>query len=128
MELGKLIKKIDYKYKKHKFKNIQFDSKKCKKGDVFFAIKGNKFDGNKFIDDAISWGAQTIVSSNKSDGKRENVLFINSKNPRKLLTEAVSKIYNTNSLKIVAVTGTNGKSSISNFFFQILKLCKLKVG
>ena len=128
MELGKLIKKIDYKYKKHKFKNIQFDSKKCKKGDVFFAIKGNKFDGNKFIDDAISRGAQTIVSSNKSDGKRENVLFINSKNPRKILTEAVSKIYNTNSLKIVAVTGTNGKSSISNFFFQILKLCKLKVG
>ena len=63
MLLGKAIKKINKKYKQFKFKGIKFNSKDCKPNDIFFAIKGNKFDGNFYINKAIDNGAKIIVSN-----------------------------------------------------------------
>ena len=63
MLLSKVIKNLDKKYKNIKFNNISFNSKNCKINDIFFAIKGNKFDGNKYIKDAINKGAKIIVSN-----------------------------------------------------------------
>merc|ERR1712093_611372 len=56
-----------------------------------------------------------------------SVLFLHSENPRKLLSDCASKIYSKKPKNLIAVTGTNGKSSIADFFFQILKLNKKKV-
>ncbi len=127
MYIGNIIDKIDKKYHYQKFNRINFNSKKCKKGDIFFAIKGNKSNGNKFIQDAIKNGAKIIVSNQQAQGHKEGVLYIKSKNPRKLLSEACSKIYKLKPKNLIAVTGTNGKSSIANFFFQILKKNNFKV-
>ena len=127
MYIGNIIDKIDKKYHYQKFNRINFNSKKCKKGDIFFAIKGNKSNGNKFIQDAIKNGAKIIVSNQQVQGHKEGVLYIKSKNPRKLLSEACSKIYKLKPKNLIAVTGTNGKSSIANFFFQILKKNNFKV-
>ena len=71
MKINKIIRNIKKNYSTHEFKNINLDSKKCKKGDVFFAIKGDKFDGEEFIDDAISRGAKTIISQNKTEGLKK---------------------------------------------------------
>ena len=123
MLLGKIFKNTKENFKSHKFSEIQFDSQKCKKGDIFFAIKGNKKNGNKFIDDAINNGAKTIVSELKNEGFKKNILYLNSKNIRKLLAETASKIYKKKPKNLIAITGTNGKSSVANFFIQILKQC-----
>ena len=54
--------------------------------------------------------------------KKLNVVFLYSSNVRKLLAEVSYKIFDKRVKKLVAVTGTNGKSSIADFYFQILKL------
>jgi murE/murF fusion protein len=127
MLIGKFFKKIDSKHKRHYFSGLSFDSSTCKKNDIFFAIKGNQIDGNKFIDTAIKKGAKTIVSSQKFEGLRKNVLYIKNLNVRKLLSEITYSIYKNKPKNLIAVTGTNGKSSIADFYLQILKLNKKKV-
>ena len=128
MLLGKVFKNIDQRYKSISFNNIRSNSKYCKANDIFFAIDGNNSNGNNYIGDAINKGAKIIVSNLKIDGFDKNkILFINSENPRKLLSEIVSKFYNKKPKNIIAVTGTNGKTSIANFYYQILSLNKKNV-
>ena len=87
MLLGKVLKNIDKKHRRIQFKDIRFHSKDCKPNDIFFAIRGNNTDGNKYIYDAINNGARIIVSSLKLHGFDKNkVLFIYDKNPRNLLS------------------------------------------
>ena len=128
MLLGEVFKDIDKKYKKIKFKDIKFNSKECKLNDIFFAIKGNNLDGKKYIRDAIKNGAKIIVSSLKlNKSKKKDILFIRNKNPRKLLSLISSRIYKSKPNNIIAVTGTNGKTSVANFYQQILNLNNIKV-
>ncbi len=128
MLLGEVFKDIDKKYKKIKFKDIKFNSKECKLNDIFFAIKGNNLDGKKYIRDAIKNGAKIIVSSLKlNKSKKKDILFIRNKNPRKLLSLISSRIYKSKPSNIIAVTGTNGKTSVANFYQQILNLNNIKV-
>ena len=61
MYLRNFIKGLDKKYHNVYFSGIAFDSKKVKKNYIFFAIKGNKFDGNNYIQEAIKRGAKIIV-------------------------------------------------------------------
>ncbi len=127
MYIGKLFKKLPEKYYFHEFKDLSLDSRKCKKGDIFFSIKGTRNNGNKFINDAIQKGARTIVSDLNFRKNKEKVLFIKNKNVRKLIPEIASKYYWQVPSNLIAVTGTNGKSSIANFYFQILNKNNLKV-
>ena len=109
------------------FSGIAFDSSKVKKDNIFFAIKGNKFDGNDFIENAIKKGAKVIISEKKFIKKEKKIIFLHSSNIRKLLAETSYKILCKKPKKLVAVTGTNGKSSIADFYFQILKFNSKKV-
>jgi len=127
MIIGNFIKGIELKYRNHYFSGICFDSSKCKKNNIFFAIKGIKIDGNKFINHAIQKGAKTIISNQKFEGIKKNILFIRSSNVRKSLSEFAYTIYKDRPKNIIAVTGTNGKSSVADFYFQILRLNKKKV-
>ena len=122
MQISKLLENIDQKYKSHNFKDIKFDSRKCKRGDIFIAIDGTKRNGNIYINNAIKNNAKTIISNKKYQGFKKDILFIHNKNPRKLLAKLSSKIYSKKPNNLIAVTGTNGKSSIANFFHQILQL------
>ena len=128
MLLGEVLKNINKKFKSIRFKNIRFNSKECKSNDIFFAISGNNLNGNNFINDAINNGAKIIVSNLKYEGfDKKKILFVKSKYPRKLLSEAASNYYSKKPKNIIAVTGTNGKTSITNFYYQILSLNKAKV-
>ncbi len=127
MQLKDYIPFINQKQSKVFFSGLSFDSSKVRKNDIFFAIKGNKFDGNNYIDLAIKRGARIIVTEKKIDKKKENVIFLYTSNVRKLLAEISYKILDEKPKKLVAVTGTNGKSSIADFYYQILNLNSKKV-
>ena len=127
MQLKDYIPHVNKKYSNIFFSGISFDSSKVKKNYIFFAIKGNKFNGNNYIDTAIKKGAKVIVSDQKIIPKKNNIVFLYSSNVRKLLANVSYKILGKKPKKLIAVTGTNGKSSIADFFFQILCLNQKKV-
>ena len=127
MLIGNYFKNINSKFKNHKFSGFSFNSANCKKNFIFFAVKGNNNDGNRYISHAIKNGAKTIISNSNFEGKKNDVLFIKSSNVRKLIAEIANKVYKKKPRNLIAVTGTNGKSSIANFYLQILKFNKKKV-
>ena len=127
MLIGKYFKKINSKYKDHYFSGLSFNSLTCKKNSIFFAIEGNENDGNRYIEDAIKNGAKTIVSKKKFEGIKQDILYIKSLNVRKLLAQISFDLCKKKPNNLIAVTGTNGKSSIADFYFQILKLNKKKL-
>ena len=118
---------LNKKFNKVKFKGLAFNSKLIKKDYIFFAIKGNKDDGSKYIGEAIKRGSKIIISDrNKKILNKNEVLYLINKNPRKLLAEFATKLNKKRPNNIIAVTGTNGKSSIANFYHQILNINKIK--
>ena len=127
MLLGQLLKSVSKKYQKIQVRGISFDSRKIKKRDIFFAIKGNQTSGIKFINEAILKGASVIISDKKIKYKNYPIPQILVKDVRISLSEASSNFYKKKPHNIIAVTGTNGKSSVVNFFYQILNLNKVSV-
>ena len=119
--------KLNKKFVKVIFNGIAFDTREVKKKYIFFAIKGNNLDVNKFIKDAIKKASKIIISEKVQEGFKNDILYLKNKNPRSLLAKFASKINYKRPNNLIAVTGTNGKSSIANFYYQILKLKKIKV-
>ena len=120
MLLKNLIRDISENKKNISISGIASNSKDVKKNYIFFAIKGNKVNGEKFIQDAIKKGASIIICSKQCKYKNKNIQIIKTNNIRYLLSEISSKFYKLKPKNIIAVTGTNGKTSVANFFLQIL--------
>ena len=97
------------------------DSRKAVPGSMFFAINGNTSDGNVFVLDAIKNGAKFVVTCGEkfSAEKRSDIVFISVTNPRKELARICSIFWSAKFDHIVAVTGTNGKSSTVDIVRQI---------
>ena len=79
MLLKNLIDNLNSKISNLKIRKISADSRKIQKGDLFVSIKGNKFDGNKFIDHAILNGAKVVVYSGLLKKKYKNITYIKTK-------------------------------------------------
>ena len=105
-------------------KDLSLDSRKVKRGDLFFALKGSKSNGEKFIKQAIVKGAKAVISQRNIKIKTK-VPIIKVNNIKKVLEDSCKKFYKKKPKNIIAVTGTNGKSSVADFFYQILSLNKI---
>ncbi|WP_282115869.1 UDP-N-acetylmuramoyl-L-alanyl-D-glutamate--2,6-diaminopimelate ligase [Cellulophaga baltica] len=110
--------------------SICFDSRIVSDDDVFIAIKGTITDGHKYIDKAISLGAKTIVCELMPEILEEGLTYVAVDNGNKALAIMASNFYDNPSknLKLVGVTGTNGKTTISSLLYQLFKKAGFKVG
>ena len=122
MLLKNLIKEIPFNKRNISVKGISSNSNTTKKNFIFFAIKGKKENGENFIKQAINKGASVIICSNKCKFKDKNILVIKKKNVRNFLSEIASRFYNLKPKNIIAVTGTNGKTSVADMFYQLFRL------
>ena len=127
MLLKNLIKDIPIKNKKINVKGLAINSKKIKKGYIFFAIKGLKSNGEKYIAEAVKKGASVIICSRKCKYKNEKIQIIKTSNIRNYLSKIASKFFQLKPKNIIAVTGTNGKTSVADLFYQILSLNNIPV-
>ena len=109
---------------------IELDSRKIKANDVFVAIDGAEVNGHKFIDAAIKAGSKCIVSQEEITDPEENICYIITSDSRKFLGDLVNNYYGNPSqqLKLIGVTGTNGKTSIATVLYKLFKKMGHKVG
>ena len=106
-------------------KGIAYDSRKVKEGYLFIAIRGFETDGHKFIDSAIKNGAVAILG--EEDIKSE-CTYIKTDDSRKAMALCAAEFYDhpERKLKIIALTGTNGKTTTTYLIRQILMLKGLR--
>ena len=109
---------------------INFDSRKVSKDNVFIATVGTNVDGHKFIDSSIKLGATAIICEKLPENIDNNITYIKVSNSLKALGLISSNFYNnpSSNLKVVGVTGTNGKTTIATLLYKTFKLAGYKVG
>ncbi len=125
MLLNRLIKNLPKEKKNIDIKGLEVNSKNVKNGFIFFAIRGQKVNGEKYISESVKKGAKVIICSTNCNYKNKNIVVIKTKKIRFLLSELASKFYKLKPRNLIAVTGTNGKTSVADLYFQILNLNKI---
>ena len=102
-------------------KDLQFDSRKCTDGSVFFAVRGTQVDGHDYIAKAIENGAKAVVCEHLPETQAEGVKYHVVDNSAKALGLAASAYYGNPSekLHLVGVTGTNGKTTIATLLYRL---------
>ena len=110
--------------------NIHFDSRKVELNDVFVAIKGTASDGHEFIETAARQGALAIICEDLPANVVNGVTYVKVKNSQRALAIMASNYYGNPSenLKLVGVTGTNGKTTIASLLYQLFTKAGYKVG
>ncbi len=101
-------------------KSLSFDSRVCGKNDMFFAIKGTRVDGHDFIPQVIEQGCEVIVAEHEVETP-ENVSLIVVSDSHEALAFVAHNFYDepSSKLKLIGVTGTNGKTTISTMLFNL---------
>lgn len=131
-----LLKSSDYQCFgdiNRKISFISYDSRKIGENSCFVAIKGEKFDGHNYIANAIDLGAKVIICENlptKYNDIKNYITFIVCKSSRQMLAEISNAYYGypANNMKMIAVTGTNGKTTSTFLFKSILEQANFKCG
>ncbi|CAI2766796.1 UDP-N-acetylmuramoyl-L-alanyl-D-glutamate--2,6-diaminopimelate ligase [Flavobacterium collinsii] len=109
---------------------IDFDSRKIEANDVFVAIRGSLSDGHDYIDKAIQLGAIAIICDTLPENIEKGITYIKVKDTNAALAFMAANFFGNPSekLKLVGVTGTNGKTTIASLLFQLFQKAGFKVG
>jgi UDP-N-acetylmuramoyl-L-alanyl-D-glutamate--2,6-diaminopimelate ligase len=110
---------------RRRFKGLASDSREVKPGYLFAALPGTQADGGKFVADAVARGAMAVLGRPElaSRVRELGVDFLADENPRLRLAHLAAEFYHAQPATIAAVTGTNGKTSVSVFLRQIWAFC-----
>ena len=102
---------------------IEFDSRQIKINDVFVAISGSLTDGHNFIEKAIIDGATAIVCEVLPEILEDGITYIEVANSNQALAYMATNFYEhpSENLKLIGVTGTNGKTTVCSLLYQLFK-------
>jgi UDP-N-acetylmuramoyl-L-alanyl-D-glutamate--2,6-diaminopimelate ligase len=135
MQLTHLLKGLEYESKgslgllSAEISELVFDSRKAKPGSVFLALKGVNVDGHEFIEKATKEGAQIVVCEHIAV-QVEGILYIVVKNSHYALGLMACNFYEhpSKELKLVGVTGTNGKTTVATLLYKLFRAMNQHVG
>lgn len=110
--------------------DIITDSRKATKGALFIALSGSQVDGHAYIESAINLGAKTIVYEHEVDDMEEGVTFIKVKDSADATGKIATMWFDdpSSKLKLVGVTGTNGKTTTATLLYDLFRKLGYKVG
>jgi len=110
--------------------SIEFDSRKVTKGSLFVAVKGYKSDGHDFIDSVVKSGASAVICETLPVNPDKNICWIKTTDSAKALGLAASNYFGnpSSSLKLIGVTGTNGKTTIATVLYRMFLRLGYKCG
>jgi UDP-N-acetylmuramoyl-L-alanyl-D-glutamate--2,6-diaminopimelate ligase len=110
--------------------DVQIDSRKVQKGSLFVAVKGVAVDGHQFISKAIEQGAVAVVCEEMPSSKNESVAYVQTSNNAEAAGLIAHNFYDqpTTKLKLVGVTGTNGKTTIATLLYKLFTCLGYKCG
>jgi len=113
-------------------KGLTSDSRKVKEDFIFVAIDGHKLDGNSFIQEALRRGARLVISQNipQNTSLPKDISFLKVKDSRLALAQLAAQFYRypSRKLKVIGVTGTNGKTTITYLMEHLLKCLGYSAG
>ncbi|MDP2136440.1 MAG: UDP-N-acetylmuramoyl-L-alanyl-D-glutamate--2,6-diaminopimelate ligase [Candidatus Didemnitutus sp.] len=109
---------------------LAMDSRRVMHGNLFFALAGRRADGNQFIDEAINRGAVAIVAEKIPAVTSARVTYIQVTDARRTLALVAQRYYKfpDRSLDLIGVTGTNGKTTVTNLIKHLLSTSQQRVG
>lgn len=127
MRVGNLYKELNIK-NNHKISKVVSNSKDAIPNCIFVAINGYTTNGDDFIEEAISLGAKTIITTSNYE-TNEDINIIKVKDSKKELALVLKKIYweTLENFKFIGVTGTNGKTTVVNLIYRYLRFLKIPV-
>jgi len=110
--------------------DVQIDSRKVQKGSLFVAVKGVAVDGHQYINKAIELGASAIVCELMPSSLAEGVTYVQTSNSAEAAGVIAHNFYDqpTTKLKLVGVTGTNGKTTIATLLYKLFSCLGYKCG
>lgn len=110
--------------------SIQFDSRRVKTGDLFVAVKGTHVDGHQFIAKAIEMGAVAVACEEIPENIPAETVVVRLVNSQKMFGRMAASFYGnpTQNLKVVGVTGTNGKTTIATLLYHTFTMLGYQVG
>lgn len=110
--------------------NITFDSRSISPGSLFIAVKGSRTDGHEFIGSALKSGASAIICEKIPSDHDTKICWIKTSDAAKALGQTASNFFGnpSSSLKLVGVTGTNGKTTIATLLYKMFTALGYKCG
>ena len=134
LKLQGLLKNINYEVLQGNdninISNIQYDSRKVTDNSLFVCIKGFKVDGHDYAQSAIKKGAKALLVEDKIEGISNDITIIKVDDTRKVIAFIAERYYNhpSNKFRLIGVTGTNGKTSITYLTKSIIEEFGKKTG
>ncbi len=109
---------------------VNIDSRKIREGHLFVAMRGTQVDGHKFIDKALESGAKAILCEEFPQDKKDGICYILVDSTEDAVGKVATLFYGDPSkhLKLVGVTGTNGKTTIATLLYNMFRKFGYKVG
>ena len=100
------------------FPNVQTDSRKIEKDEIFFALKGPNFNGNRFTKKALELGAAYVVADEKSDFEDKRIIYVN--DVLETLQQLAKHHRGKFDIPFIAITGSNGKTTTKELIHEVL--------
>lgn len=134
MKLNSLVSKLNVLESKgdmeRDISGVQIDSRQITDGNLFIAVRGTVADGHNYIDKALELGATAILCETFPEEVKENVTYIRVENTEREVGQVATTFYGnpTSKMKLVGVTGTNGKTTIATVLYEMFRFMGHKVG